>query len=145
MNDVWFMVWVWGASFMSWGTFRARKKIFSPPPRQKQSPIRRTHPPGPIPSWNPPPPFCGIFNKRTDPPPWRFGLPFPLPEQKKIKNIRNVHQVYVLGGYCVFMYFVLLFCVMSFVFCVFVGGATPIKRMRPQGGSRGRCREVGSA
>ena len=76
----------------SWWTFRPRKKIFSPPP--PNSPIRRRHPPGPsapLPPGDPPP---GIFKKKINPPPpGASDSPFPLPEQKKIKNIRNVHQV----------------------------------------------------
>ena len=66
----------------------------------KKSPIRSRHPPGPSPLPPPgsPPPPPGIFNKKKKnryPPPVpapRTPLPPPRAE-KKIKNIRNVHQV----------------------------------------------------
>ena len=76
----------------------APKRIFSPPP--PNSPICRRHPPAT--SAPPPPrhPPCGIFNKQSrPPPPGASNSPFPLPEQKKIKDIRNVHQVSVWQGW----------------------------------------------
>ena len=72
----------------TWWTFRPRKKIFSPPP--PNSPMCCRHPPGPsAPPVRETPPL-GTFN--SPPPPRTADSPFPLPEQKKIKNIRNVHQ-----------------------------------------------------
>ena len=76
------------------GHFGPEKQKISPPP-PKNSPLHRRHPPGhsaPLRAGDPPP---GIFNKRSTPappPPRCLGFPVPLPEQKKIKNIRNVHQ-----------------------------------------------------
>ena len=79
----------------SWWTFRPRKKIFSPPPRNP--PIRR-RPSRPLPSrpGEPPPPLLGFSIKNRSPPPpsRRLGLPLPPPRAEKTKNIRNVHQVF---------------------------------------------------
>ena len=72
------------------GHFGPESKYLDPPPKDSQ--LRRRHPPGPSPSWNPTPP--GIFNKNRSapPPPGASDSPFPLPEQNKLKNVRNVHQ-----------------------------------------------------
>ena len=75
------------------GRFGPEKKIFSPPPpkipNSPQTPSR------PLPILEPAPPPRGIFNKETTaPPPGASDSPFPLPEPKKIKNIRNVHQAF---------------------------------------------------
>ena len=83
----------------------APKKIFSPPPppppnrpNSLQTPSRPPRPP-PHPLLGEPPP-SGIFNKNRPPSlPVAPGSPFPSPEQKKIKNIRNVHQDYCLSRY----------------------------------------------
>ena len=74
------------------GHFSPEKKIFSPPP--PHSPQRPSWPLAPPALTRPgDPPTPGIFNKKSRPPPSRrLGLPFPSPEQKKIINIRNVHQ-----------------------------------------------------
>ena len=67
---------------------RPRKKLFSSPPTPKFPDTL----PAPPPSLLRRPPLPGRFNKRP-PPSSRVGLPLLLPpEQKKIKNIRNVHQ-----------------------------------------------------
>ena len=75
-------------SFLACWTFRPRKKIFSPPP-QKNSPIRRRHPPGPSapPVLENPPPLLGfsIKNRSPQPAPGASDSPFPFPEPKKIK------------------------------------------------------------
>ena len=81
-----------GVFVYSWklgGHFGPEKKYLAPPP-PKTFLETASWPPPPI-SWETPPP--GIFNNKPTPAPsWRLGLPFPAPEQKKIKNIRNVHQ-----------------------------------------------------
>ena len=85
--------WVSIGNSDSWWTFGLRKKLFSPPP--SKSPIRRRHPPDPSAPSRESPPLSGIFNKNsTTPPPLPVASdsPFRLPEQKKIKNIRNVRQ-----------------------------------------------------
>ena len=70
-----------------------KKKNLTPHPPQKNSPDRRRHPPGhsaPPPLDNPP---WGFSIKPEPPPPWSSSSPFPPPRaEKKIKNIRNVHQ-----------------------------------------------------
>ena len=75
----------------SWWTFRPRKKIFSPPPPEKfpnslQTPSRPLGPSRP----SPPPPLLGFSIKNRPPPPGASDSPFPLPEQKKIKNNRKM-------------------------------------------------------
>ena len=82
---------------LTWWTFRPlkKKRVFSHIPTPN-SPIKGVcrHPPGPL---TPPPerpPLLGFSLKKSTPPLPKalFDSPFPLPEQKKIKNIRNVHQ-----------------------------------------------------
>ena len=69
----------------SWWTFRPRKKIFSPPPpKSPNSPQTPSRPLGP--SWKPPPPSPGIFNKNGPPPSWCLGLPLPPSRAEKKKN-----------------------------------------------------------
>ena len=76
---------------ITWWTFRPRKKIFGPPPQ-----IPRRHPPGPLhpPLFGrpPPPPEYSIKNRTPHPSLPLQTPPSPPPEQKKIENIRNVHQ-----------------------------------------------------
>ena len=71
------------------GHFGPEKKLFSPPPPQKNSPIRRRHPPGPSapPVLENPPPPSWDFQSKNDPLPLlaRRTPPSPLPEQKKLK------------------------------------------------------------
>ena len=75
------------------GDFGPEKKYLAPPPHPNspQTPSRPA-PRLPPPTRETPPP--GIFHKKSPPPPpGASHSPFPSPEQKKIKNIRNVHQV----------------------------------------------------
>ena len=73
------------------GRFGPEKKYLAPPPPKK-------FPADTLPAT--PPPLCwenapllAVFNKnRRPPPPGTSPPPFPSPEQKKIKNIRNVHD-----------------------------------------------------
>ena len=54
--------------------------------------------PRPLPSWRHLPLLESSKKTDTPPPSRRLGLPLsPLPEQKIIKNIRNVHQVFYLA------------------------------------------------
>ena len=76
----------------TWWTFRARKKYLTIPPPPKKIPNSPQTPSRPLPLLENPPP-CGFFNKKPMPPPSQRLGPFPLPERRKIKNIRNVHQV----------------------------------------------------
>ena len=80
---------------MSWWEFRPGKKYSAPPPPlkfpadtllapQAASSSGRTPPP---PSWD----FQKKKKKKTSPL-LALECPFPSPEQRKIKNIRNVHQ-----------------------------------------------------
>ena len=81
-------------SFLDLVDVSAPKKIFSPPPPPKNSPIRRRHPPGPSPPWKTPPLVGFSIKTGPPPPPWPIRLPLPPPRpEKKIENIRNVHQV----------------------------------------------------
>ena len=82
----------------------APKKIFSPPPKIPNSPQTPSRPLGPFPSWRPPP--LWDFQLKIDPPPSRRPRtpPFPLPEGKKIKNIRNVRQGEFLRGFAAFLF-----------------------------------------
>ena len=79
------------------GHFGPEKKYLAPPPPKfPNSPQTPSRPLGPSRPGTPPPP--GIFNKNQPtkpppPPPGASNYLFPLPEQKKRKNIRNVHQV----------------------------------------------------
>ena len=74
------------------GHFGPEKKNLAPPP-QKIPKFAAGTLPAPRPSRPSPPPPPGIFNQKPIPhPPGASDSPFPLPEQKKIKNIRNVHQ-----------------------------------------------------
>ena len=76
----------------TWRTFRPRKKIFSPPtppkfPNSPQTPFRPLR-------LEEPPPLLEISIKiDLPPPPAPRTPPSPSPSRKKIKNIRNVHQV----------------------------------------------------
>ena len=79
--------------FQAWWEFRPQKK-YLPPPISPQTPSRSPPPSHPFSCKTLPP---GLFNKSQPPPPrhsWRLGLPLPRPEQKKIKNIRNVHPIW---------------------------------------------------
>ena len=75
-----------------------KKNIYPPPPKTLQFAAET------LPALRPPPPGepPGIFNQNRPPSPSRrLGLPLPLPRAEKIKNIRNVHQVFIfstLGG-----------------------------------------------
>ena len=72
------------------GNFGPEKKYLSPPPPPRNSPQAPSRPLA-LPLLGDPPP--GIFNKKpTSPPSWRLGLPLPLLQAEKKKNIRNVHQ-----------------------------------------------------
>ena len=77
-----------------WAIFPPKKKyLATPPPPQ----IPRKHPPSPSPPHphppgRPPPPLLGFSITNRPSLSRLLGLPFPLPEQKKKKNIRNVHQ-----------------------------------------------------
>ena len=76
----------------AWWTFRPRKKKFSPPaPKIPQFAADTLLAPRPLSL--PPPPLLG-FSIKNDTPPLLAPRtpPFPLPEQQKIKNIRNVYQ-----------------------------------------------------
>ena len=79
------------------GHFGPKKKYLAPPP--PNSPTRCRHPPGPSappPPGEPPPPPPGIFNKNRPAPLPTARTPLPPPRaEKKIKNIRNVHQVLI--------------------------------------------------
>ena len=71
--------------------FGPERKNLAPPPPQ----ILRKHLPNPASPLRPParrpPPLLG-FSIKCPSPSRRLRLPLLLPEQKKIKNIRNVHQ-----------------------------------------------------
>ena len=74
----------------TWWTFRPRKKIFSPPPPVPQFAADTLPAPRPLLEI---PPLLGFSIKNGSPLSWRLGLPLPPPRaEKKIKNIRNVHQ-----------------------------------------------------
>ena len=92
----------------TWWTFRPRKKIFSPPPPKfPNSPQTPSRPLGPSPSWrNRPPPLLEFQKKKIRPPPSRrLRLPFPLSEQKKIKNIQTSSKpsTFLLNSFCAFL------------------------------------------
>ena len=76
------------------GHFGPEKKYLAPPPPPiPQFAADTLPPPRPSPSWRPPP--LVEFSIKNRPPPHLpapRSPPFPSPEQKKIKNIRNVHQ-----------------------------------------------------
>ena len=73
------------------GNLGPGKKYLAPPPK-----IPRRHPsrlPPPF-SWETQPPLLGFSIKKPTPLlPGALDSPFPSPEKKKIKNIRNAHQV----------------------------------------------------
>ena len=70
-----------------------KKNLAPPPPNSPQTPSRPLPPPPPPPAGETPPLGFSMQN-RPPLPPGPLGSPFPSPEQKKkIKNIRNVHQV----------------------------------------------------
>ena len=70
------------------GRFGLEKKNIAP---QKIPQFHLPGPSAPPPPGNPPP-FLGFSIINQPPPAPGADSPFPLPEQKKIKNIRNVHQ-----------------------------------------------------
>ena len=73
------------------GHFGPEKKYLVPPPKLPKSAQTPSRPLGP--SWRPPP-LVGFSIKNLPPPlPAPSDSPFPVPQQKKIKNIRNVRQV----------------------------------------------------
>ena len=69
----------------------AQKTNISPPPNSQ---IRYRNPPGPSapPLLETPPPRGFSMNNRPPPPFGASDSPFRLPEQKEMKNIRNIHQ-----------------------------------------------------
>ena len=70
----------------------ALKKKLAPPKKNPQFAAETL--PAPRPLLKPPPPLVGFSIKNgSPPPPGDSDSPFPLPEHKKIKNIRNVHQL----------------------------------------------------
>ena len=70
------------------------EKMFFAPPLPLNSPTHRRHPPSPStpPVLEGPPPGILNENRCPHPLPAPWTPPSALPEQKKIKNIRNVHQ-----------------------------------------------------
>ena len=92
----WSHTWLCSVVRHCWWTFRPLKRMFSPasPPKKKFPNSPPSRPSAPPPSWKPPPP--GIF---INPPPRLAPRTPPSPRaEKKIKNIRNVHQALFLCG-----------------------------------------------
>ena len=77
------------------GHFSPEKKYLPPPQKNPQFAADTLPAPRPLLDKHPPPP-SGIFNKKSTPPAQRPQTPpSPSPKRKiKIKNIRNVRQVY---------------------------------------------------
>ena len=75
------------------GHFGPEKNIFSPPLPLQIPQFSADTLPAPLPLSLLETPLLGFSIKiENPPPPAASDSPFPLPEQKKIKNIRNVHQ-----------------------------------------------------
>ena len=76
------------------GHFGPEKKYLAPPPPKFPNSLQTpSRPLGPSPRT--PPPLLGFSIKTKPPPPlgdMESPLPFPEQKNKKIKNIRNVHQ-----------------------------------------------------
>ena len=91
------------------GNFGPEKKYLAPPPQFPANTLPAPRPPGPHPPGRPPP--LGFSIKISPPdPPGASDSAFPSPEQKKIKNIRNVHQ----GLFLLFFARFCTFCAVCF-------------------------------